>query len=80
MFTEKSQQLYELQKKAQLIEGKKTSESSRTLEARVVMLQAIIKNNSDERLFTDERPKADIRNNPALDRKGSKTRHSHTDT
>ena len=36
------QQLYELQKIARLIRGKKTPESSRGLEARVAMLEAAI--------------------------------------
>ena len=34
------QQLYELWKKAELLKGKKTLESSRALEARVAMLKA----------------------------------------
>ena len=42
------QQLCKLQKKAVLIKGKKTSESNRALEARVVMLEAKTDNISDE--------------------------------
>ena len=40
MLVAQHQQLYELQKKAGLIKGKKTQESSRTLKARVAMLEA----------------------------------------
>ena len=73
------QQLYELQKKARLIKGKKTPESSRALEARVAVLEAKTDNSSDESLFADKKPKANNRNNPALDRKGNGTRQSHAD-
>ena len=72
------QQLYELQKKTGLIKGKKTQERSRSLEARVAMLEAKTDNSSNESLFTDKKPKANNRNNPALDEKGSRTRQSHT--
>ena len=40
-------QLYELQRKAGLIKGKKTPESSRALEARVAMLEAKTDNRSE---------------------------------
>ena len=51
------QQLYELQKKAGLTMGKKTSESSRALEARIATLEAKTENSSNECLFADiEKP------------------------
>ena len=59
---------------------KKTQESSSGLEARVAMLEAKTNNSSDESLFADEKPKANNRNNPALDRKGSRARQSHAYT
>ena len=34
---------------------------------------------SDDSLFEDEKPKAHNKNNPALDRKGSRTIHSNAD-
>ena len=74
------QQLYELKKRAGLIKGKKTPESSRALEARVAMLEAKTDDSSNESLFADVKPKANNRNNPALDRKGNSTRQSHADT
>ena len=74
------QQLYRLWKKAKLIKGKKTSESNRALEARVAMLEAKTDNSSNESLFADEKLKANDRNNPALDIKGSRTIKSHADT
>ena len=77
MLTTQHQQLYELYKKAGLIKGKKTSKSSRALEAGVAALEAKIDNSSDESSFADEKPKANNRNNPALYRKGSNTRQSH---
>ena len=80
MFEAQCQQLYELQKKAELIKGKKTQESSRALEARVAMLQANSDNSSNESLFADKNPKANNGNNPALDRKGNGTRQSSADT
>ena len=70
------QQLYVLQKKARLIKGKKTPESSRAVETRVAALEAKTVNSSNENLFTDEKHKANNRNNPALDRKESRTRQS----
>ena len=74
------QQLCELRKKAGLIKGKKTPESSRALEARVATLEVKTDNSSKESLFADEKPKADNRKNPALYSKKSGTMHSHTDT
>ena len=44
------------------------------------MLEAKTENSSNESLFADEKPKANNRNNPALDRKGNSTRQSHADT
>ena len=70
------QQLYEVQKKAGLINGEKTPESSSALEARVATLEAKTGNSSNESLFPDKKPKANNRNNPALDRKGNGTRQS----
>ena len=75
MSTAPHHQLYELQKKAGLKKGKKTPESSRALDATVVMLEAKNDNSSNESLFPDEKPKADNRNNSAID-----TRQSHADT
>ena len=63
------QLLYELWKQAWLIKSKKTPESSRALEARLTMLEAKMYISSNGSLFPDERPKANNRNNPALDRK-----------
>ena len=80
MSTVQHQQLYELQKKARLLKGKKTPESSRSLEARVADLEAKTDNSSDESLFADKKPTANNRNNPALDRRGNGTRQSHADT
>ena len=74
------QQLYEHWNKARLIKSKKTTESSRALETRVVTLEAKTDNSSNESLFADEKPKANNRNNPALEWKGSRTRQSHADT
>ena len=80
MLMAQHQQLYKLQKKARLVKGEKTPESSRALKARVAMLEAKTDNSSNESSFTDERPKAINRNNPAPDRKGNGTRQSHADT
>ena len=44
------------------------------------MLEAKTDNNSNESLFADEKPKANNRNNPALDRSGNGTRWNHADT
>ena len=74
------QQLYELSTKAGLIKGKKTPDDSRVFEARVAVLGAKIDSSSNESLFADEKPKANSRNNPALDRKRSETRQSHAGT
>ena len=68
------QQLYELQKKAGLIKGEKTPESSRAIEARVTMLEAKSEISSNESLFADVKPNASNRNNPALDREGNGSR------
>ena len=73
------QQLYELKKRAGLIKGKKTPESSRALEARVAMLEAKSENSSNESLFPDIKPTANNGNNPALDSKGNGTRQSCAD-
>ena len=73
-------QLYELWRKAGLIKGKKTPESSRALDAMVAMLEVKADNSSDKSSFTEENPKANNRNNPALDIKGNGTRQSHADT
>ena len=80
MLMAQHQQLYELQKKVRLIKGKKTPESSRASEARVAMLEAKTENSSNESLFVDEKPKANNKNNPALDKKESKPRQGCTDT
>ena len=71
--------MYELQKRAGLIKGEKTTESSRALEARVAVLEAKSENSSNESLFADVKPTACNRDNPALDRKVNGTRQSHTD-
>ena len=74
------QQLYELWKKAGLMKVKKTLESSRALEASVAMLEAKAENSSNESLFLDEKPKANNRNKPTLERKRNRTRQSNTGT
>ena len=79
MFITQCQQLYELWKKAELINGQKTSVCNIGLEARVAVLEAKTDNSSNESLFLDEKLK-DNRNNPELERKGSNTRQSCTDT
>ena len=53
--------MYELQKKAGFIKGKKTPESSRALDARVAMQEAKSDNSSDKSLFTNEKPKINKR-------------------
>ena len=80
MLTAQHQQLYELQKKTMIMKSKKTPESSRALEAKVTILEAETDNSSNESLFPDKKPKANTRNYPALDKKGSRTRESHADT
>ena len=42
----------------------------------MVVLEVKTDNSSNESLFPDEKPKANNKNNPALDRKGSRTRQS----
>ena len=72
MLTAKHQQTYDLQKKVRLIKSKKTPESSRALEAKLAVLEVTTENSRDERLFADvQKPKANNRSNPALDRRGS---------
>ena len=51
MSTAQYQQLYELKKKAGLIKGKKTPESSRASEARVARIEVLTDSSSDESLF-----------------------------
>ena len=59
--------------------GKKDPKRSRALEAKVAVLEAKADNSSDDSLLPDKKPKANNRNNPALDNKGSGTRQSHKD-
>ena len=73
------QQLYNFWKKAVLIKGKTTHESSRALQAKTAALEAKSENSSDESLFADVKPTTSNRNNPALDRKRNSTRQSHAD-
>ena len=73
-------QLYELWKKAGLIKGKKTQESSRAFKAKVAALKAKTDKSSNEILFLGEKPKANNGANPELGIKGSGTRQSHKDT
>ena len=80
MLIAQCQQLYELQKKAGLIKGKKTPETSRATEARMAKLEAKTDNSSNESLFKDENPNANNRKATALGRKGSRTRQNHADT
>ena len=80
MWMTQCQQLHELQKKAGLIKHEKSPESSKAFEARVATVEAKSENSSNESLFADvKKPKANKRNNPAFDRKGSSTRQSHVD-
>ena len=58
--------MYELQKNAGLIKGKKTPKNSRALEARVATLEAKTENNNNESIFADEKPKANNKNNQPL--------------
>ena len=60
-----------------LLKGKKTPENSKALEARVSMLEAKTDNSSNVGSFINEKPKANNRNSPSLDRKGNGTRQSH---
>ena len=71
------QQLYEPQKRARLVKGKKTTESSRVLEDRVAVLEAKSENSSNESFFAFMKCTASNRNNLALDKKGNGTRQSH---
>ena len=71
--------MYEFQKRARLIKGSKTPESSKALEVRVAMLEVKSENNSNESLFADVKPTASNINNSALDRKQNSTRQSHAD-
>ena len=79
MLMAQHQQSYDLQKNAGIIKGKKTPGSSRALEIRLTALEAKPDNDSNESVFPDENPKANYRNNPALDRRGISTRQSHAD-
>ena len=63
ILTTQHQQLYQLPKKAGLVKGKKTPESGRALQARVVMLETKTDNSSNDSLFPDKKPKAANRNN-----------------
>ena len=49
------------------------------LEARVAVLETKTENGSNESSFPDEKFKANNRNNPAIDRKGSRTRQRGAD-
>ena len=69
MLMAQHQQLHELWKKARLLNGKKTPESSTALEARVAELEVKRNNRSNESLFADEKPKTNNRNNLALDKR-----------
>ena len=71
--------MYELWKRAGLIKGKKTPESSRAIVARVAVLEAKSENSSNKSLFADVKPPASKRSNPALDRKRNRTRQSQAD-
>ena len=74
------QQLHEPQLKAVLIKDKKNPAISNALEPIVTALEAKIDCNSNDSLFPDERPKANNRNNQALERKKSSTRQSKADS
>ena len=52
--------------------GKKTTKSSKALEARVAMLEAKTNNSRNDSLFLGESPKNNNRSNPALDIKGKR--------
>ena len=64
--------MHELEKKVKLIKGKKTPESSMAFKASMAMLEAKTDNSSNESSFPHEKPKANNRNNPVLDKKGSR--------
>ena len=74
------QLLYELWHKTRLLEGKKTPDVSKVIEARVAVLEAKTENSTNESLFSDKKPKANNKNDPAIDRNGSRTRKSQPDT
>ena len=76
----REQQLYEPWKNAGLIKGKKTLESSKSLGARVAALGTKTENSSKESLFANKKPKANNRNNPAVERMRNGTRQSCKDT
>ena len=78
--TAQQKQLYILQKKVGLIKSKKIPGSSRALEARVAMLEGKAEKSNNESLFPDEKPKANNRSNPDIDRKGNDTRQSNAET
>ena len=80
MLATQQHQLYEHWKKARLIKGKKTPESSRDSKARGATLEVKTDTSSNESLFLDEKSKASNRNNSALNRKRNGTRQSHSDT
>ena len=44
------------------------------------MLEEKTDNSNNDSFFADEKPKANNRNNPVLDRKENGTRQSHADT
>ena len=67
MLTAQHQQLFKLWKKAGLVKGKKTPDSSRALEARLAMLEAKTDKSSDIILFKDEKQNANNSNNQAFD-------------
>ena len=46
----------------------------------MAMLEAKTDSSSNESFFAVEKPEANNRNNPALDRKGNGTRQSYVDT
>ena len=75
-----SGKLYKLWKKSRLIKCKNTSENSEALEAGLAAHEGKTKEQWNKSLLTDEKPKANNRNYPALDRKKSSTRQSHANT
>ena len=76
MLMAQHQQLYELKCKAWFLEGNKTPECGKAFEAGVAMLKVKTDNSSDESSFANEKHKLNVRNNPALDTKGSGTRQN----
>ena len=60
--------------------SKRTPENKRALKAREAMLEAKTEKSSNDSLFPDEKLKANDSNNPALNKKGSRTRQSCTDS